>query len=340
MKTILIDSGTTNSRLRLVDRGSSEILDQLKINIGVRNTAIDGHNEQLKSGLKDAIEKILERNSLASKDIRYMVASGMITSDLGVHEVPHITSPASFDDFARKSVVIKLEEFFSIPCIFVPGMKNNTEDISDSLAFINDYDVMRGEEVETIGLLKQIEVQGNGIMVLPGSHTKYVAVDNQKNLQSCLSTLGGEILHAIQKETILSKSLTTSLVEEIDIEMLEKGYEASKKYGFTRSFYHIRLLQMFSTLNENQRANYFVGAVIHDDIKALMQTTEHNEVDWIIVGGSDPLRKVFVHLLKYLGNGWRIIEANDQQVAASMVFGAQEVVSVYLTGNELNVSDY
>lgn len=340
MKTILIDSGTTNSRLRLVNRGSSEILDQLKINIGVRNTAIDGNNDQLKNSLKDAIQEILERNSLVPKDIRYMVASGMITSNLGVHEVPHITGPASFDDFARKSVVIKLEEFFLIPCIFVPGMKNATEEVSDPLIHINDYDVMRGEEVESIGLLKQIEVQGNGIMVLPGSHTKYVAVDNQKNLQSCLSTLGGEILHAIQKETILSNSLQKDLVKEIDIDMLEKGYEASKKYGFTRSFYHIRLLQMFSDLNENQRANYFVGAVIHDDIKALMQTVEKNEVDWVIVGGSNPLRKVFVHLLKHLRNGWRIIEATDRQVASSMVFGAQEVASVYLADNQLNVSDY
>ncbi|WP_223634626.1 2-dehydro-3-deoxygalactonokinase [Planococcus sp. 4-30] len=340
MKTILIDSGTTNSRLRLVNGNESKVIDQLKINVGVRNTAIDGHNEQLKKSLKQALEEILEKNSLTAKDISYLVASGMITSDLGVHEVPHITSPAGFGDFAQNSLVIELEEFLLIPCIFVPGMKNNTLNFSNPLESINEFDVMRGEEVETIGLLKQIDVEGNGIMVLPGSHTKYVAVDGQKNLQACLSTLGGEILHAIQKETILSKSLSPELVETIDVEMLEKGYEASKKHGFTRSFYHIRLLQMFSELDDNQRANYFVGAVICDDIQALMQTTEHNQVDWVIVGGSDPLRKAFVHLLKYLGNGWRIIEASDQQVAASMVFGAQEVASIYLADNQLNVSDY
>ncbi|MDS8877104.1 2-dehydro-3-deoxygalactonokinase, partial [Streptococcus pneumoniae] len=86
-------------------------------------------------------------------------------------------------------------EFLDIPCIFVPGMKNRVSaDTADVVDWINEYDVMRGEEVETIGLLKQFDIRGKGFMVLPGSHTKYVVVDEQQRLESCLSTLGGETL--------------------------------------------------------------------------------------------------------------------------------------------------
>lgn len=341
MKAILIDSGTTNSRIRLVETVENTVLDQLKINVGVRNTAIDGNNHRLKENLKKTIEELLEANKLSSNDVSYIVASGMITSKLGVYEVPHVTSPASAEDFAIDSTVIKLEEFLDIPCIFVPGMKNKVSaDAGDVVESINEYDVMRGEEVESIGLLKQFDIRGKGVMVLPGSHTKYVVVDEQQRLESCLSTLGGETLHAIQKETILSGSLDEELIREIEPAMLEKGYEAAKKYGLTRSFYHIRLLELFAELTESERANYYVGAVIADDLKALMQSITQEDINWVVVGGSKPLRQVFSHLLQYMNQGWNIIEANDAQVEGSMVYGAQEVASKYFQHIKSDEGDY
>lgn len=332
MNVILIDSGTTNSRIRLIVKKTGEIKDLQKVSIGVRNTAIEGNNENLKKQLNEGIKQLLERNQLSPSEIKYIVASGMITSNLGIYEIPHVTTPASINDFVEHSRIIKLEEFFNIPCIFIPGMKNQVNENLDTVDFINQFDVMRGEEVEAFGLLKQLNVKGKGIMVLPGSHTKYVVVDENQTLTSCLSTLGGETLLAMQKETILSDSLDQQLIEDINVEMLEKGYAAAKQYGLTRSFYHIRLLQLFSKLDANQRANYFVGAVIYDDIQTLLHSiADIGEMEWIVVGGADPLKKVFTHLLKHLKNDWRIIEANNQQVEHSLVFGAQEVANKYLS---------
>lgn len=332
MKVILIDSGTTNSRLRLYDQTTNKVLDSEKIRIGVRDTAISGSNHNLKAQLKNGIERLLTRNQLTPSDIKYIAASGMITSNLGIYEVPHVTSPAGISDFARFSKVIKLEEFLNIPCVFIPGMKNmvtlsGTEDL---LSHINDFDVMRGEEVESFGLLKQFALKGKGMIVLPGSHTKFVAVGENKDLLYCLSTLGGEILQAIQKETILSDSLDSRLIGNIDEKLLVSGYEAAKQHGLTRSFYHIRLLDLFSELEENQRANYFAGAVIYNDLQALSKSMKDiDEIEWVIVGGSNPLRKAFTHLLRYMSNKWNIIEAEDQQVEYSLVYGATEILAGY-----------
>lgn len=332
LKVILIDSGTTNSRLRLYDRTSSKVLDSEKVRVGVRDTAISGNNHNLKAQLSEGITTLLSRNQLAPSDIGYIAASGMITSNLGIYEIPHVASPAGMDDFARCSKVIRLEEFLDIPCIFIPGMKNavklDAADADDVLSMINDFDVMRGEEVESFGLLKQFDVTGKGMMVLPGSHTKFVAVDEKKDLLYCLSTLGGETLHAIQKETILSSSLGANLVKVVDKDMLKLGFEAAKKHGLTRAFYHIRLLDLFADLDANQRANYFVGSVIYNDLQALFQSIEEmDEIKWFIVGGSDPLRKVFTYLLQYVNKDWRILEADDEQVEYSVVLGAEEIVS-------------
>ncbi|WP_139185601.1 2-dehydro-3-deoxygalactonokinase [Bacillus sp. OK048] len=329
---ILIDSGTTNSRLRLYDRSTSKVLDTEKIQIGVKDTAISGSNTNLKAQLKRGLERLLTKNQLEPTDIEYLAASGMITSNLGIYEVPHVSSPAGISDFAKYSKVTKLEELLNIPCIFIPGMKNSVclSETENLVSYINDFDVMRGEEVESFGLLKQFDVKGKGIMVLPGSHTKFVAVGANKELLYCLSTLGGETLQAIQKQTILSDSLDSSLIENIDAKMLECGYEAAKQHGLTRSFYHIRLLDLFTDLDENQRANYFTGSVIYNDLQALSKSLEEiGEIDWMIVGGSNPLRKAFTHLLRYMNHKWKIIEAEDQQVELSLVFGATDILTNY-----------
>ncbi|EKN69060.1 putative 2-dehydro-3-deoxygalactonokinase protein [Neobacillus bataviensis LMG 21833] len=330
MKVILIDSGTTNSRLRLYDKTTSEVLDTEKIRIGVKDTAISGSNNNLKAQLKQGLERLLAKHQLTPSDIEYIAASGMITSNLGIYEIPHIPSPAGLEEFAQFSKVTQLEEFLSIPCVFIPGMKNTIDsmDPRDLVACINEFDVMRGEEVESFGLLKQFDVNGKGMIVLPGSHTKFVAVGERKDLLYCLSTLGGETLSALQKETILSDSLGSSLIKSIDQKMLECGFEAAKQYGLTRSFYHIRLLDLFSDLDANQRANYFAGSVIYSDLQALSQSEEGmGEIEWMIVGGSDPLRKAFSHLLSYMNKKWDVMEATDQQVEDSLVFGASEILA-------------
>jgi 2-keto-3-deoxy-galactonokinase len=59
--TLIIDGGTTNTRITLLgpDR---QALDVEKKDVGVSQTAVDGHNGQLKAVLTEAIETVLEHN--------------------------------------------------------------------------------------------------------------------------------------------------------------------------------------------------------------------------------------------------------------------------------------
>ncbi|WP_347549075.1 2-dehydro-3-deoxygalactonokinase [Pseudalkalibacillus hwajinpoensis] len=327
---ILIDSGTTNSRIRLVEEHEVTIIASVKIEVGVRNTAIDGHNEKLKQELAQGVQRLLEEQSLSARDISYIVAAGMITSNLGLHEVPHITAPARLEDFIKGVQVLKTEEFLNIPCLYIPGMKNAVADsLEEDLSVINQYDVMRGEEVETYGLLKQISTKGKGLMVLPGSHTKYVLIGEKEELLSCRSTLGGEMLKAVRDQTIISDSLSKTLVEEVVPEYLIKGFLAAQKTGVTRCLYHIRLLQLFSELNANERANYYAGAILYYDVEALEQMVEIEQVEWIMIGGSEPLRSLFYHLLTYVYDTTEILTAAEEQAEMASVYGAAEIGRMY-----------
>ena len=88
--TITIDGGTTNTRCILWN-SSRQRIDEQKREVGVRNTAIDGNNSKLKNAVKECLEQLLEDHSLTYDNINHIIASGMITSDVGIVVVsaPH-----------------------------------------------------------------------------------------------------------------------------------------------------------------------------------------------------------------------------------------------------------
>lgn len=325
MYFITIDAGTTNSRIYLMDQETNEVVDQVKRKIGIRNVAIDQSTKNFQNALSLAIEEMFVNNHIQHHQISFIVASGMITSNLGLVEVPYVINPSTINNFATASVIRKIPEFYDLPCIFIPGAKNrvNTHIDQEIYKEIHTYDVMRGEEVEVFGLIDQLHLTGKGMFILPGSHMKYVLVENDKILSS-LSTLSGEILYAIQKETILTNSLHEDLLKEINVDVLLQGFQAGRSYGLSRTLYQIRLSQLFDRLGENERANYYVGSVLADDLKALKETYHLETLDWIVVGGNNPLRKSMIHILKHLKYE-RVIEANDAQMFMSTIIGSKKI---------------
>ena len=92
-----VDSGTTNSRVWLMrDR---EVLAKKRVPVGVRNTAIDGNNRALVEGIREAILQLTREND-SREEPQIVIAAGMITSNLGLHEVKHVQAPAGLLELA------------------------------------------------------------------------------------------------------------------------------------------------------------------------------------------------------------------------------------------------
>ena len=108
--TITIDGGTTNTRCILWN-SSRQRIDEQKREVGVRNTAIDGNNSKLKNAVKECLEQLLEDHSLTYDNINHIIASGMITSDVGIVVVPHLTAPADLEQIARSTVAIGFQKY-------------------------------------------------------------------------------------------------------------------------------------------------------------------------------------------------------------------------------------
>ena len=241
---ITIDTGTTNTRTFLWDENRNMIAGE-KAEVGVRNTAIDGNNDRLKKAVHDCLERLLENNNLTYNNISRVMACGMITSNVGLVEVPHVTAPAGLKELAQQAKSILLEDVCPLPILFIPGVKNGLPDINmENFAVM---DIMRGEEVESIAIMDHFPKDKPYLLVLPGSHTKFVSVDKEGKMTGCLTTITGELLASITNDTIIADAVGRQFVNEADYdrEMMLKGFVTSRDTGIGHACFSARILNMF-----------------------------------------------------------------------------------------------
>lgn len=319
---LTIDSGTTNTRVTLLDNEYKKICDA-KREIGVRNTAIDGNNLKLKNAVKECIEEILSKNGMSYESIKLILASGMITSNVGLVEIPHLVAPVGVRDLAGATHAVKLPEI-PMPIYFIPGVKNNVEKVN--LKNFGMMDIMRGEEVESVSLIERYFTGEPLLIVLPGSHNKFVKIGADGKIAGCLTSISGELLSAITTGTIIADAVGRSFVSEesYDPEMLVLGYKSAEKDGLARACFSGRILSQFAIADKIKIANYILGAVLQGDVFAaknseLLLNTEDIKV---IVAGKNPLRSAIAMLMRIGGAFENVIEHAEEGERALSTLGA------------------
>lgn len=105
MKYAVIDCGTTNTRVYIVDR-EGKIIASGERRVGVRNTSMTGSKDTLRNGLCEAIEQAAANAKITLKDISFAIASGMITSEIGLIELPHLIAPIGLEDLAAHAELV------------------------------------------------------------------------------------------------------------------------------------------------------------------------------------------------------------------------------------------
>lgn len=268
---ITIDTGTTNTRAVLWTE-DGQVLGTKSAAVGVRDTARDGNRKRLERGVKACLESLLSEYGIGYDEVARVAASGMITSNVGLVEIPHCTAPVSREGLAKAAVEVLLADVCPLPILFIPGVKNAVQPVTyDNFEAM---DIMRGEEVECCALLQLYGTGRSYVIVLPGSHTKFVVVDEAGNLRGCLTTLSGELLSSIIHDTIIADAVGGTYVEkkEYDRDMVLKGYRAAFRCGTGRACFSTRILSQFAGTGAKAAANFLYGILLQNDIFALQHS--------------------------------------------------------------------
>ena len=295
---LIIDGGTSNTRVTLLSE-QRIALDVEKRATGVGQTAIDGHNMALKSAIRDAIDTILKRNQLTSKDIRRCIAYGMLTSNVGLVEIPHCVAPVGLAQLHYGMQRHILSDIASFPIDFIPGVRNTQGEVN--LANFSSMDMMRGEETEAMGLWSLLSLKEACVIILPGSHNKFVSVDGHGNILGCMTSISGELLDVLVHHSILADAVQRRFLseEDYDLAFLQAGYREAARTGLGKAAFSGRILQTIGAFPPEKVSNYLFGAVLQSDIAALRTFCDITTP--LYVAGKPPLQRALADLLREAG---------------------------------------
>lgn len=299
---ITLDGGTTNTRLSLVS--GLNILQTIKINMGAGN-CVNG-NAQLKKEIKTAIHTLLQNNNIAGKDVKAIVASGMITSEYGLCALEHTTLPAGIEQLHNTMCEVSIEDITSIPFSFIRGVKMSDGTLETS-------DIMRGEETELMGLID--DESQDAVYVLPGSHSKLIYVNNGQITDFC-TLMTGEMIAALSGNTILRTSFDLNNSTLVD-EYLFMGYSFCIKNGVNKTLFKTRVLDTVLKCSKNETYSFFMGAVLCAEIENIINQSASK----VVIGGNKNIRVAMGKLLRKFSNK-EIVVLDDKKVNESTAFGA------------------
>ncbi len=289
---VIIDCGTTNSRVYIVDENGS-VISKASQKVGARDVSIYGNNQDLKRRLRELFDRALREAGISVAEIHCILSSGMITSELGLVEIPHLWAPCTIDTLAANITCVKGLDLFSssIPVYFVRGIKNLYNPAKVSMRDVGTLDLMRGEETQVTGLLENREVKLPTIIIVLSSHTKIIPIDEEKRILGGFTTLSGQLYDVILKETVVGKSVR--IRDDFDDtnyfnpDVVDMAYDEVMRSGLQRGLMCVRLLDILVHACWYNRKLFAETLIAAEDMFALHQAQELMDLpstNFIIIG--------------------------------------------------------
>lgn len=303
---ISCDWGTSRFRLRLIDGDPLRIVAEHTTDEGIQNLATlqAGADER-----RERLEAVLERG-LAALGVRSqldlpVVMSGMASSTLGWQLIPYAHLPAPVDgrtlrfvDFLQGGRKIRL----------VSGLQSAS-------------DVMRGEEVELVGLMAdpaRRALAENSVIILPGSHSKHVQL-SAGQIVGFTTYLTGELFSLLSQNSTLKSPADPGF----DPASFVAGVQASQIHGLSAALFQTRARTVLGQLAAKHSQTFLSGVLIGAEIAALTQAPACH----IVLAAGESLARQYALALGEMLPGASLETMAPAELALAMVRGHAKILS-------------
>jgi 2-dehydro-3-deoxygalactonokinase len=321
---ICVDTGTTNSRVWLA-RGR-QIIARAQTGVGVRDTARDGSPAKLHAALRDLISQVRSEamDKCPGESPACVIAAGMITSPLGLVEVPHIAAPAGLAELAASISRHRFPEITDLPVLLIPGVRSGPPRCDE--ASVGGTDVMRGEETLCLGLIAMGLLGPLSTLLNLGSHWKVIELGRDARIESSVTSMTGELIHTAQTQTILAGSVPQTRPETIDRSWLEAGMREQRRSGLSRALFCVRLLEQGSDGSPGQRLSFLIGAFLASDIDAMISCGLLKAESRIVITGGGAIADAWRGALD--ASSLPAIALSDDEVEQAMLTGFASIAQI------------
>jgi len=249
---IAVDWGTTSARAYRLD-GQGNVLDSRNAPLGVSQVAGGRFAEALSSLLGDWDGEKVPR-----------IASGMIGSRQGWVEAPYLDCPAPLNALAEAIARTPGDRLH-----VVPGLR--TRDGNGT------PDVMRGEETQVVGAVGRTRTPL--VVVLPGTHSKWVCVEDGR-IVDFVTYMTGELWHVLLQHSILGRLAVATPPAATTTPAFERGMARGQGTGsFMHDIFGARTHVLMGELAGEEVGEWLSGLLIAREIRNARQWAQRRGYD-------------------------------------------------------------
>jgi len=272
---VLLDCGTTNTECFIVENDGTLIADGL-FHFGVKDNGLKDDRVDYKAALRNVVFDTLASKGLKLSDIKGVTGFGMISSDLGLKNIPHSVAPITLQE-QQAGVIDYDEDIFGsgIPFNIIRGVRNPLADDSfQSIDNIYSCDFMRGEEPQVVGVMSKYNPEEDFNVITFSSHLKIMNISRDHKLNNILTTMSGQIYDYLINSSIIAKSVVTNSDNErtmTDNEILNLAEDVMQRWGLMRSMLFPRFMDYYTSLTSADRLRFVNAVICLEDMKAIAE---------------------------------------------------------------------
>lgn len=236
-------------------RDGISVLDQAREALGITP---DDRAAYLCRYLDGQLDALAEASGESIRGLPVII-SGMASSNIGIRALPYAPLPFHLD--GRDVVSASIE-----------GMLSDGGVIHLLSGVSSGHDMIRGEEVELIGVSRLLPSLGKGeeesVVVLPGTHSKHLRISG--GCMTAIDTyLTGELYFLLSSQGVLRNSLREGMSFEEGRDAFVEGVMASGDIPLLRALFGIRARHVLQAVDPTVNHHYLSGLLIGHELRAL-----------------------------------------------------------------------
>ena len=244
---IAIDWGTSNLRASLLN-SEGKVLENRREHRGIL---------EVKAGTFAAELANICGNWLMEHQNIPVLMSGMVGSQQGWMETPYLEVPCNLSALVNALTIVP---YTPHTVYIMPGVK--------AYAKSGSPEIMRGEETQIGGVITRHGLK-DGIFCIPGTHSKWVLVDNGK-IETFATFMTGELFSVIREHSILGRLMKK--VDNFDPVAFKNGLARAHDPGeLLHHLFSVRTLGILEEMDTTSLASFLSGQLIGAELRGVKE---------------------------------------------------------------------
>lgn len=208
-----------------------------------------------------------------------VVMAGMVGSNAGWLSVPYLSCPVALGEIAGRLTRVEDKAWI------VPGL---------SVERADNYNVMRGEETQLLGAL---ELQPAPLYVMPGTHAKWVQMEQDRVLDF-RTVMTGELHHLLLKQSLIGAGLPEQ--QENSAAFREGVQVGSNDASILSRLFEVRASHVLGARDRRHISDFLSGLLIGHEVALMTQQAKATSRPITIIAGS-ALAQRYQQALQFIG---------------------------------------